>query len=106
MEENISLYLDPEKMEKILHNILSNAFKFTEKGGRISITAGVCDSKGKQRARISITDTGIGIAAHELARIFYRFFTAGRSHSRKYKGTGIGIALTKELVNLHHWEKE
>src|SRR3546814_7563311 len=38
MEENISLYLDPEKMEKILHNILSNAFKFTEKGGRISIT--------------------------------------------------------------------
>src|SRR3546814_135650 len=104
MEENISLYLDPEKMEKILHNILSNAFKFTEKGGRISITAGVCDSKGKQRARISITDTGIGIAAHELARIFDRFYQAGSSHSRKYKGTGIGLALTKELVTLHHGE--
>src|SRR3546814_5022059 len=66
MEENISLYLDPEKMEKILHNILSNAFKFTEKVARTSITPGVLVSKRTKRARIIKTNTGFGISPNYL----------------------------------------
>ncbi|TCS90397.1 tetratricopeptide repeat protein [Anseongella ginsenosidimutans] len=104
MEDDIDLYIDPEKMEKILHNILSNAFKFTGKGGSITLSAGVSDFTQKQQAQVSIKDTGIGIAPQELSRIFDRFFQAGNGSAQQYKGTGIGLALTKELVTLHHGE--
>lgn len=104
IKENVVLYLDREKMEKVFHNLLSNAFKFTEAGGNIFVDTGACFSKGRQQAFIRITDTGIGIGPTELPRIFDRFYQADNAHTQKYKGTGIGLALTKELVELHRGE--
>ena len=109
-EDEIIAYVDKDKIEKIITNILSNAFKFTPEGGRIEVTIsksvpnsplergtkGVC-----QNVEIKITDTGIGISKEKLPKIFDRFYQVDGSHTREQEGTGIGLALTKELVELH-----
>ncbi|MBT8387047.1 MAG: response regulator, partial [Ignavibacteria bacterium] len=97
IEENLNLYFDKEKVEKIINNLLSNAFKFTPEGGRIDFTV----EKLIEDAEIRITDNGIGIAKERLDKIFDRFYQVDGSQTRKSEGTGIGLALTKELVELH-----
>ena len=88
---------DADKLKTILFNLLSNALKFTPAGGRISITA----TQGEDnRITIVIRDSGIGIPADKLPHIFDRFFQADDSRSRSYEGTGIGLALVKELAEL------
>lgn len=97
-KDEIELYFDRDKMEKIMTNLLSNAFKFTPPGGTITVTVKqVYDNF----VEITITDTGIGIRKTELTKIFDRFYQVDSSHSREHEGTGIGLALTKELVELH-----
>ncbi|WP_257668965.1 ATP-binding protein [Parapedobacter tibetensis] len=105
-EDDIELYADPDKLEKILHNLLSNAFKFTQVEGAVSLLVSTSTFQGKKHACIVISDTGVGIAPDELPRIFDRFYQAESGHVQKYKGTGIGLALTKELVVIHHGEIE
>jgi len=92
-----TLYADPEKLEKILYNLLSNACKFSPEGASITLRA----SHDDDHALISVSDTGIGIRADQLPHIFDRFYQADGSASREYEGTGIGLWLVKELVNLH-----
>ncbi len=88
-------YFDRDKLEKVLTNLLSNAFKFTADGGTIKVLLS-CDDK----ATIQINDNGIGIPANHLPHIFERFYqTVGESDLQA--GIGIGLALTKELVALH-----
>lgn len=106
-------YFDFEKLEKIMNNLLSNAFKFTEEGGMISVNIiDKLESKGEKPfsstqinttdfLEIRIADTGSGIPANRIDKIFDRFFQLDDSHTRKHGGTGIGLALTKELVELH-----
>ena len=110
VEEEIIVYVDKEKLEKIIDNILSNAFKFTPEGGRIEVTVKPKPSsfppfvKGELKGgsvEISIRDTGIGIPKEKLPRIFDRFYQVDGSHTREQEGTGIGLAHTKELVDLH-----
>ena len=96
-KEMILAYVDVEKIEKIVINILSNAFKFTEKGKRIDINV----SCREGNAKILIADEGIGITKDRLENIFDRFYQVDSSHTREHEGTGIGLALTKELVELH-----
>lgn len=96
--ENINLAFDPEKMETIFYNLLSNAFKFTEGPGEISLAIKVIES---EQIEIILTDTGIGIPSEQIPHIFNRFFQADSSSIRKHEGTGIGLALVKELVELH-----
>ncbi len=96
-EDEIIVYLDREKIEKIFTNLLSNAFKFTPNGG--SIRADVV--KDNDQLRVSISDTGIGIPKEKLTKIFDRFYQVDGSHTREQEGTGIGLSLTKELVELH-----
>lgn len=96
LDGEIYLYVDSIKFEKILNNLLSNAFKFTPEGGNVDLSL----RKGKF-AEILITDTGIGIPHDQLDRIFDRFYQVDISSNRTYEGTGIGLALTKELIELH-----
>ncbi len=96
--ESIMLFIDPEKMDKVFMNLLSNSLKFTGKGGRISISF----IEDESHCRIVISDTGEGIPGNSIGNIFDRFSQADATSTRKYEGTGIGLALVKELVELHN----
>ncbi len=101
-KEFIELYFDKEKMNKILTNILSNALKFTPEGGKITVSLKQKNnSEGAGTVEIKIRDTGIGISAEEIPKLFDRFYQVDSSQTREFEGTGIGLALTKELVELH-----
>lgn len=95
---------DADKIEKIITNLLSNAFKFTQKGGKINLAAEYSDISPDKRWKITIADSGIGIAPDKLDKIFDRFYQVESNTSRNYEGTGIGLALVKELVKIMHGE--
>ena len=90
-------FFDPDKIEKVVLNLVFNALKFTEKG-EIKVT---CSVDG-DRALVKVADSGIGIPEEHMSKLFSRFSQADSSASRKFEGTGIGLALAKELVDLHH----
>ncbi|MCW8960274.1 MAG: ATP-binding protein, partial [Ignavibacteriaceae bacterium] len=96
-KEEIVAYFDRDKLEKIILNVMSNAVKFTPKGGTISVNLKLIIHS----LEIIVRDTGIGIPRSKLPNIFDRFYQVDGSHTREYEGTGIGLALTKELVELH-----
>ncbi|HEY5918805.1 MAG TPA: ATP-binding protein [Chryseolinea sp.] len=101
----IFAFVDSDKLIKIVSNLLSNAFKFSATGGSITvlIRKGEPDLKyGEGYAEIRVVDTGIGIEGKHLPRIFDRFYQVDNSVTREYEGSGIGLSLTKELVELHH----
>jgi two-component system cell cycle sensor histidine kinase PleC len=92
---------DYRAVKQVLLNILSNAIKFTPRGGRITIRAeGRMDPLG-ERIRVSVQDTGIGIAPDDLARLAQPFEQVENQHSKTTQGTGLGLALTKSLVEMH-----
>jgi signal transduction histidine kinase len=93
------VYVDREMWEKIVMNLLSNAFKFTFEG-----EIQVCLRQVDGRAELSVRDTGIGIAAAELPYIFERFHRVKNLRGRSFEGSGIGLALVQELVQLHKGE--
>ena len=95
--ENIPVLFDPDKMEKVFYNLISNAFKFVSSNGEIKVNLNINDDA----VEIKIKDTGIGIPSDRLPHIFDRFYQVDSSASRKHEGTGIGLALTKELIELH-----
>jgi DNA-binding response OmpR family regulator len=98
-EYELMVYFDREKMETIIKNLLSNAFKFTPKGNEISVSLKKCDVNSIE---IKVRDTGIGISEQQLPKIFDRFYQVNIAHTREHGGTGIGLSLAKELVELHH----
>ncbi len=109
--DNIFVEMESEKMEKVFYNIISNAFKFTNKGGKIiiNISIGSVDENEKnlqeiqeKSVMISIKDNGIGIPSERMSMIFNRFYQIDSSETRNYNGTGIGLAIAKELVELHN----
>ncbi len=88
---------DKAKLRQILYNLIGNAIKFTEIGG--SVTIGT--SEDDEMVYISVTDTGIGIPANDLIKLFKPFTQLDSSCARQYEGTGLGLALAKELAELH-----
>ncbi|MGC5050679.1 SpoIIE family protein phosphatase [Micromonospora sp. DT48] len=90
------VYVDPDMWEKIVLNLVSNALKFTFEG-EISIRVREVDGA----ARLEVSDTGVGIEAHELPHVFERFHRVPGARSRSHEGTGIGLALVRELVEMH-----
>jgi signal transduction histidine kinase/ligand-binding sensor domain-containing protein/DNA-binding response OmpR family regulator len=110
-EESIIVYIDKDKLEKIVLNLLSNAFKYTPKGGTISVmVTASCKadrpiaSTDDEFVDIRIADTGPGISGEHLEKIFERFYQVDETHDQERSSTGIGLALVKELVELHHGE--
>jgi signal transduction histidine kinase len=87
---------DERKVKQILFNLLSNAVKFTPSGGKVTLAARAADGQ----VVISVQDTGIGISAEDQEKIFEEFYQVGAS--RTQEGTGLGLALTRRLVELHH----
>jgi two-component system cell cycle sensor histidine kinase PleC len=93
---------DYRAVKQILLNLLSNALKFTPRGGRITLSADQCDpAEGWRGLEISVSDTGVGIAEEDLARLAKPFEQIESQHSKTTQGTGLGLALTKSLVELH-----
>jgi signal transduction histidine kinase len=90
-------FFDSDKIEKVILNLVFNALKFTERGG-ITVSC----SLQQDHVLVKVSDTGIGIPKQHMPKLFSRFSQADSSASRKYEGTGIGLALAKELVELHH----
>ena len=91
------LNADERKLKQILLNLLSNAVKFTPEGGRITVGA----RRLRDMVEIAVNDTGIGIAPKDQAAVFEEFKQVGRDYTRKAEGTGLGLALTRKLVELH-----
>lgn len=95
------LYVDQEKLEKIFNNLLSNAIKHTQKKGNVVINIDETLKGDKNQLSIEVSDTGSGIPQEELSDIFNRFYQASNSNTQDAVGTGIGLALVKELTELH-----
>jgi two-component system, cell cycle sensor histidine kinase DivJ len=91
---------DPRAFKQILLNLVSNAIKFTERGGTVTVSAAVEGS----RLVLRVSDTGVGIAADDLARLGNPFFQAGKTYQRRHEGTGLGLSIVKSLVGLHAGE--
>lgn len=108
VKDEIFTWFDPDKIEKIMNNLISNAIKFTERDGQISVNISLVldsdelspmDSIESRFIEIVVRDTGIGIHESNLEKIFLRFFKI--PDTKNQTGTGIGLALTKELVKMH-----
>ncbi|WP_066381241.1 MULTISPECIES: response regulator [unclassified Anabaena] len=91
------VYLDMEKFDKVVYNLLSNAMKFTPESGTIRVKL----HPEKNHCILQVQDTGIGIAQEQIPYLFDRFRQAEGSENRSYEGSGLGLALVKELVELH-----
>jgi cell cycle sensor histidine kinase DivJ len=93
---------EPRAFKQIALNLVSNAIKFTERGGRVRVSATAADGN----LTLCVTDTGIGIAADDLKRIGDPFFQAGAgaTYQRRHEGTGLGLSIVKSLVALHGGE--
>jgi CheY-like chemotaxis protein/anti-sigma regulatory factor (Ser/Thr protein kinase) len=98
--EPIRIYVDPTRVEQIIANLLTNAAKYTNKGGQIS----VCGSMDGDKAVIDVTDTGIGLPPEMLHRVFELFTQADRTLDRSEGGLGIGLTVARRLAELHGGE--
>lgn len=99
--ENMFVWFDIDKLDKILYNLLSNALKYNYEGGVISVSLKETEDNGERNVTIVVENTGEGIPEHKISGLFRRFY---EGDYRKFhtQGTGIGLSLTKDLVELHH----
>ncbi|MDX6501641.1 MAG: two-component system, OmpR family, phosphate regulon sensor histidine kinase PhoR [Blastocatellia bacterium] len=99
VDSGVKVFVDPHRAVQILTNLIENAIKFNREGGAVTI------KHHRDRGdRISVADTGEGIPAHHLDRLFERFYRADRARSRELGGTGLGLAIVKHLVKAHGGE--
>ncbi len=101
--QDLRVQADRGRVRQVLLNLLSNAIKFTPDGGRITVAARPVNggTGGGSEVRIAVTDTGIGIATEDQPKLFQEFSQLDASASRKYEGTGLGLALSRRLIELH-----
>src|SRR2546422_125899 len=96
--DHLVVTADRGRLRQVLLNLLSNAIKFSTDGGRVTLSARLEDSGA---VRVAVSDTGIGIALADQRKLFQEFVQLDASESRRYEGTGLGLALSKRLVELH-----
>lgn len=104
--DEMMIWIDRDKLEKILNNLLSNAFKFTNENGRIDLKINMADQTDNKFLKIILRDSGIGIPSDKVNKIFERFYQVDNETTRNYAGSGIGLSLVKELIDLHRWHIE
>ncbi|MBL7859266.1 MAG: tetratricopeptide repeat protein [Cyclobacteriaceae bacterium] len=97
-EESVTGYFDRDKLEKIVSNLLFNALKFTPEGGQVQLIA----RHSGHQLTVQVADTGPGIPVDQLSQVFNRFHQVDNTLSRTSEGTGLGLALSKELTEAHH----
>ena len=93
---------DEDRLIQVLTNLLDNAFKFTPRGGRVSVQAGEND----RSVWVSVADTGAGIAPDELPHIFQQFYSGDESREPEKRGMGLGLAICREIISAHQGQIE
>ncbi len=99
--ESLQLKINDTLMEQALVNLLVNAIKYSRRGDRIDVTASPAADHGRNVVKISVSDTGVGIASNHLPRLFERFYRSDKARSRREGGTGLGLAIVKHIVLAH-----
>ena len=99
---SVLVWVDSERIESVIYNLLSNALKFTRAGGRIEVI--VAQRDAEECVTLTVRDNGIGIPRDKQGQIFERFVQASRAVDSNIKGSGIGLSLCREIVALHHGE--
>jgi two-component system phosphate regulon sensor histidine kinase PhoR len=99
VHQDAAVFVDPHRLVQMLTNLIDNAIKFNREGGMVSI-----NYQSGLRDQISVEDTGEGIPAHHLDRLFERFYRVDRARSRELGGTGLGLAIVKHLARAHGGE--
>ena len=89
--------VDPQRMAQVVDNLLSNAIKYTPAGGRVRVGSSV----DADRVELCVVDTGIGISAADRDRLFTRFFRARHAEEQSIQGVGLGLSITKSIVESH-----
>jgi signal transduction histidine kinase len=95
LPENV--YWDEDRINEVLGNLISNAFKFTDRGGKVALTVAAVDNN----VVVTVSDTGAGISAEQLPHIFDKFYQADNQAAAATKGTGLGLAIAREIVEAH-----
>jgi signal transduction histidine kinase len=95
--ESLVVLADEERMGQVVDNLVSNAVKYTLSGGRVHVRLGIDGN----RAELCVTDTGIGIAPADRDRLFTRFFRSRQAQERSIQGVGLGLSITKSIVESH-----
>ncbi|MDQ6847726.1 MAG: ATP-binding protein [Candidatus Dormibacteraeota bacterium] len=98
-DEAVTVFADPERLAQLLRAVLDNAVKFSDGRGRVTVS--FAPDKARREVRIEVADRGIGIGADDLQHVFDRFFQVDNSATRKYRGTGMGLALVKRMALAH-----
>ena len=88
-------------MVQALSNLVGNAIRFTPAGGKVVLSTGTEEAEGRTWATVTVADTGMGIPEDELPHIFDRFFRGEKPRSMQLTGTGMGLAIVEEIVELH-----
>lgn len=101
--ESVDTLFDNERMEKVITNLVGNALKFTPSGGSVTVKLNCSEATTHTPRRVTITvaDTGIGMVPEVIPNVFKRFYQADSTSTRSYEGIGVGLALVKDLVELH-----
>ena len=99
--EGLFMYFDKDKLGKVLTNLLSNAFKFTKAGGKVNVCLEKCILDSRRCAHIIVEDTGCGIPKEDLAHVFERFYRTEQDSSSQQIGSGIGLNMVYEYIQLH-----
>jgi signal transduction histidine kinase len=95
--ELAAVTLDQMRFKQVVYNLLSNALKFTDSGGRVELH---CGRTGRDQFTLAVKDSGIGIKPQDLSRLFKEFEQIDSGTGRRYEGTGLGLALTRKLVEM------
>ncbi|MDP8215742.1 MAG: ATP-binding protein [Candidatus Kaelpia imicola] len=96
-QEDLYAFCDKEKIRRVLTNLVSNALKFTDSGGSIKVEC----SKNSEEVRISVSDTGCGIAQEDISKLFDKYSQFGKKKDKDIKGTGLGLSIVKGIVQMH-----